>query len=196
VRRRLFTLCSALSLLLCVAVCVLWVRSHLVGEQLRWESETTDPPTVVWAWSFASDGGRAGVYFKREHVLSLSPQEYAGWRRMYQRYPPRTGWRREPLNLARPPGFLGFGFLYENPGFQDVWAKRAAVEADEFLLTAPYWFLTLLSLSPPLVYIAARRRRRRQRRRHGLCLSCGYDLRASPERCPECGTANPAGISN
>jgi hypothetical protein len=52
--------------------------------------------------------------------------------------------------------------------------------------TAPYWFVCGILLPAPLLAFRARRRHRTHRRL-GLCSACGYDLRATPQRCPECG---------
>ena len=59
------------------------------------------------------------------------------------------------------------------------------------LTRVPYWFLALLTAVGPIVRTVERirtRQRVRFRSRRGLCVRCGYDLRASEGRCPECGT--------
>ena len=53
----------------------------------------------------------------------------------------------------------------------------------------PYWFLVLITGARPAWALLARLRRRNV---PALCRTCGYDLRASTGRCPECGTAIPA----
>lgn len=65
--------------------------------------------------------------------------------------------------------------------------SRGAVHT-MLMLAVPYWLLCVLfSIIPAAVLI--RRRRHRGRVAVGHCAKCGYDLRATPDRCPECGTS-------
>jgi hypothetical protein len=63
------------------------------------------------------------------------------------------------------------------------------------VLMLPGWVPIAILLLMPLATLRTwfRKRRLMKRLDSGLCLNCGYDLRASLERCPECGRNVPTG---
>jgi hypothetical protein len=57
-----------------------------------------------------------------------------------------------------------------------------------FILIPPYWLLIFFGLLPAIWTNCYYRSRRQRQLVQGLCPTCSYDLRASRDVCPECGT--------
>jgi hypothetical protein len=72
----------------------------------------------------------------------------------------------------------------------DAWARRVAARA----LIVPYWAILFVSSVAPAVWVMKWRVRQR-RLNSSLCAVCGYDLRATPDRCPECGAQATTGAT-
>ncbi len=95
-----------------------------------------------------------------------------------------------PLQMNRAAR-SGFATARERPNFSalryfSLRAKRVEHQ-QEYHISVGLWVPALVCLGG-LYFSFLHGRRRRRRRTLGLCLKCGYDLRASKDRCPECGT--------
>ncbi len=89
-------------------------------------------------------------------------------------------WKATYLFMPTTPSRLGFQFAHRQGRYRntDWWNLEAAI---------PYWFPGLLFAVPVLIR-ASGFWKKKHSHPTGQCAACGYDLRATPDRCPECGT--------
>jgi hypothetical protein len=161
-RRWVFNGFSAISLLLCVASIALWI----------W-SEYRSPYSPFPRNSFQR-GAEVYGYGIEPGVIQLS--------------------REGPTPFLAEPfvddGLVGWDQTINILGVQVNWFSYphiGPVKSRWVLLVEPFWWITFVTSGLPALWTIQNIRRHRKRS-NGFCTKCGYDLRATPARCPECGT--------
>ena len=185
--RRLFTALSAISLAMCVVVAVLRARSRPVDE-LVWMSYKRWTGADDLKLYFIVGSSYAGTLRVRVDRTHFAPRYFqvvtADWAKLMRQkhHPPGLdfgGADRFRTAAEMSPGFHAAHYTTNlNPGHR----------GDEWVVAAPAWAVMTLLLVLPALWMNRWRGSRRVKRM-GLCPSCGYDLRASSDRCPECGAA-------
>jgi len=166
-RRRLFTLASAVSLLLSLVTVALWMRSMWMHDEIS----LVKPQLGV---SIISLHGRIQV----EMVSTDRPAYVESWKWTHK----RIGGALDEIQDRFSWRFGGFWF-FEFDGFSVSGTNSFTASGRTFVI--PDWFLIGLYAVPPLW--AFRSIRRRALKNH--CSECGYDLTANISGvCPECGT--------
>ena len=194
-RRRLLNLLTVASLALCAAVCVLWVRSYRIMDEVAW----VDRGNVLRA--AVSYEGALHLVRAENNALPRPPgwdsyaiSPVATWGDLYRGG--RLDWRRAGVARVSSVSAPAPGTGRPAPPSYPFGLPMHPQGAPTWLFTPPWaayavryeWAVAALMILP--TRSALRLALRRRRRVAGLCPRCGYDLRATPDRCPECGTVS------
>ena len=189
-KRRLFNLLSIASLLMCLGTGVLWMTKTVKREDALVEFSRPSPsvyPHSTYYLNLDNDG--IGVSRSRAETPPI-PGPYVS--RDLISTPAILAWKRgfgRRLEVSE----MGFVFL-SGPGFGTDSHGQLWMDGHDLSCRVPCWLLMLIFALAPLFWcLLAYRYRRRAKTMCGHCLTCGYDLRATPDRCPECGAPVPAG---
>jgi hypothetical protein len=192
VRRRLFNVLAAVSLVLCAVVATLWRQSHARECGIMLTDSTDRRPNGKYYDRYglrlsARDGISAvnWEYHTFPYGVLPSPTTRPSWMTVepgwYASWSTPSMFTLKKIFMHR--GFHIFGFQIFREGHVIAGYRTSYV-----FCAMPIWFLACLAAILPLHRARAWRRDRWRRLEH-RCECCGYDLRATPERCPECGTA-------
>jgi hypothetical protein len=188
--RRFLSFMFTLALLVvCLAAGVLWVRSNWVTSLATWQPEAKDGD----GWSeyrLNSHAGRLGLWRAGGERRGF-PAVPAGWQWSEYEPPPSRvltwGVRHEKGAEDRKIQAFGFHVYYTDPAGGGFASQQG--------MYVPYWAIIAVT------GVWALRRIRKVLARRAVdgavpCAKCGYDLRGSPGRCPECGTLPETLIPN
>ncbi len=181
--RRLFNTLCALSLLAFVAITVLAARSFQAGDAvvMQWDLRSGRFRGIVKRYCvYMNYHGNFLVHYQAEVPI-----------RSHHREPGQTvWWSYHPLHPDLAQGVSDQ--ITADAGEDSMLGirSRRTGPPDEFALQIPHHMAAAPFLILPAAWLVQHRRRRR-RTRLNCCTTCGYDLRASAGRCPECGTPMP-----
>ncbi len=194
--RRIWKCCSFLSLALFAATVVLWARSYFVADTLELTRSGIDRPhdhgEITDGYSIGSSKGTLLFSFEEREDRGMGMEPFAdNPPPLPPREPPKTMFsydRLKPWNalgvFARPPGTRSCA--HAGFAFQEESYMGAHSSGDVNYVALPIYSLSVVTALFAFPFVRSTLVRRRRVRKN-CCLSCGYDLRATPERCPECG---------
>jgi len=169
-KRRLLNVCAAVCCLLFAASGSMWVRSHFVADSFF--ASRLDGGRK-WNTSVGCDDGYLIASFG--HVLHQRRHDEI---RFSIHHDPADEVDHRTINALRTGVSLpGFACDWKSNPRLRVWSASIVVH---FSLVC-----TGMGILPMVWMIKLMRARRRNQE---SCAKCGYDLRATPDRCPECGT--------